>query len=214
MFTMIQALNTLLPAFCNTWTNKQYVCAAATKPNSVMYCVFMDSSDYKEALAYHTEINNVPFAKVFVKTILQYNGAILMGANSAVPTVAQAFSHEIFEIIVNINVNQWWQRADGSLVPCEVSDAVQGNIVPVRVGSILVGLSDYILPNWGDYQATKGPYNYLNTLSKPFQIARGGYNIVMKNGGVSSVFGILASPYVQSRGQAVVNEYYAMFPTF
>ena len=201
MFLMISALNTMLPAFCAAWSLKQYYCVAAPanmKPGtSGMFCVFLDNTDAANNLAYHTESSNIPFAKVFVKTILQYNGAILMGANNTVPTVAQAFAHEVFEMICNQNVNVWWQMSNGTLVPAEVTDPVQGNVVPVMVGSIKVGMSDYVLPAWCDPQATKGPYNFLNTLTKPFQVAKGGYMITMKNSAMNYVLGASATPYVQ-----------------
>jgi hypothetical protein len=202
MNIMITALNTLLPAFCAAWApgGQQWRCQAApTTMKSVKtpYCVFMDKSDYAGALAYHTETNNVPFGRVFVKTIMSYGGAIHMGKTTRSPTVAQAFSHEIFEIIGNQNVNIWWQSSSGNLVPGEVCDAVQGNLIPIKVGTVTVGLSDYILPVWADPQANKGPYNYMNTLTRPFQIAKGGYTIVMRNGSLSQVLGSSVVPYTE-----------------
>lgn len=199
MILMISALNTLLPAFCKTWSKTQYTVAQAPanfKPTD-LHCVFLDSSNVSGALAYHTETGNIPYSNVFVKTVLQYKGAILLGATNAVPTVAQAFSHEIFEMIANMNVNVWWQLSNGYLVPGEVCDPVEGNLVRVKVGSVTVGLSDYILPVWADPQATKGPYNYLNTLTKPFQLAKGGYVVLMRNGVAQNVFGRSASEYVK-----------------
>ena len=201
LILMISALNTLLPAFCSTWAPKckQYRVAVApigfkaTGP----HCIFMDTADVAGALAYHTETGNIPVSKIFVKTVLQYGGAILMGATDSVPTVAQAFSHEIFEMIGNFNVNVWWQLNSGYLVPGEVCDPVEGNLIKVRVGSVTVGLSDYVLPSWSDPQETKGPFNYLNTLTKPFQLARGGYVTLMRNGRVVNVFGIDASDYTK-----------------
>jgi len=205
MFLMISALNTMLPAFCATWSlgNKSYICQAAPKTalGTGMYCVFLDTSDSTGTLAYHTETGNIPFSRVFVKTVLQYGGAILMGATTRIPTVAQAFAHEIFEMIVNQNVNVWWQLSNGYLVPAEVSDPVQGNVVPVKVGGVTVGLSDYVLPVWSDPQANKGPYNFLNTLTKPFQLARGGYVILMRNGVLSYVLGTSVSPYHQYKAE-------------
>ena len=199
MALMIAALNTQLPAFCNAWNRPQYRCVAAPssmRPGSYMYCNFLDAADMQGALAYHTETNNVPFSRVFVKTILSYGGAIQMGATASVPTVAQAFSHEIYEMIGNQNVNVWWQRPDGNLVPAEVTDPVQGAIVPVKVGSITVGLSDYVMPNWADPQATARPFNFLNTLTRPFQVAKGGYVVLMRGGSMSYVFGASATSYV------------------
>lgn len=202
MALMITALNSQLPAFCTAWSinNTQFTCVAAPstmRPGNYMYCNFMDTADVQGALAYHTESSNVPYSRVFVKTILSYGGAIQMGSSSSVPTVAQAFSHEIYEMIGNQNVNVWWQRSDGNLVPAEVTDPVQGAIVPIRVGSVTVGLSDYVLPAWADPQATRGPFNFLNTLTKPFQIAKGGYVVLMKGGSMSYVFGADATPYIK-----------------
>jgi hypothetical protein len=149
------------------------------------------------ALAYHTEYSNVPVSNIYVKTILSYKGAILLGPTNSTPTVAQAFSHEIFEMICNMNVNIWWQLSNGLLVPGEVCDPVEGNVIRVRVGSATVGLSDYVLPDWSDPQATKGPFNYLNTLRKPFQVAKGGYVALMRNGVINNVFGMGASEYIK-----------------
>jgi hypothetical protein len=207
MFLMINAINTQLPAFCSHWgAGKQYVCQASpvpTGPKRSMYCVFLDESDSAGALAYHTEVGNVPLSKVFVKTVLKYKGAILMGASANVPTVAQAFAHEIYEMIANFNVNVWWQLSNGVLVPGEVCDAVEGNIVPINFGTSTVALSDYILPAWSDPQATVGPYNYLNTLTKPFQIAKRGYSIVMKNNATSQIMGASVTPYVQYKADII-----------
>ena len=208
MFLMINAINTMLPAFCTAWSIKQHICVSApanTKPGNAMYCAFLDNSTSANTLAYHTEFANVPYGEVFVKTILKYRGAILMGANKNVPTVAQAFSHEIFEMLINQNVNVWWQQSSGALVPAEVCDPVQGIAVPVKVGSVTVGLSDYVLPVWSDPQSTKGPYNFLNTLTRPFQVSKGGYVILMRNGVISNVFGEIVTPYIEYRAQNLIN---------
>ena len=215
MFLMINALNSLLPAFCSVWSPKPYICQAAPatikQGSSGLYCAFMDTSDVVGALAYHSESSAVSFGKVFVNTILKYNGAILIGATPSVPTVAQAFAHEIFEMIVNANVNTWWQRSDGSLVPAEVCDPVQGNAVTVKVGTSSVNLSDYILPAWANPQATIGPFNFLNTLTKPFQLAKGGYVIVMKGSTVSQVMGETVSDYVKWKADESAAELNAVF---
>jgi hypothetical protein len=100
-------------------------------------------------------------------------------------------------MIGNLNVIVWWQLSSGYLVPAEVCDPVEGNLVRVQVGSVTIGLSDYILPVWSDPQATKGPYNYLNTLTKPFQVAKGGYVALMRNGTVTNILGMEASDYIK-----------------
>jgi len=205
MFLMINAINTMLPAFCRAWSLKPCSCIAAPPNTRVgstgMYCVFLDTSTSPGTLAFHTETGNVPYGEIFVKTVLQYGGAMLMGSKNSVPTVAQAFSHEIFEMLVNPNINVWWQVSNSKLVPAEVCDPVQGSVVPIRVGSVIVGMSDYILPEWNDPQSTRGPYNFLNTLTRPFQMSKGGYLISMKAGGISYVFGSTASDYAQARSE-------------
>jgi hypothetical protein len=205
MFLMINAINVMLPAFCKTWSLKECTCIAApsnTKPGTNgMYCVFLDHSTSPGTLAFHTEYDNIPYGEIFVKTVLQYGGSVLMGANRTVPTVAQAFSHEIFEMLVNPNVNVWWQTSNTTLVPAEVCDPVQGMIVPIKVGSVMVGLSDYIFPEWNDPQSKKGPYHFLNTLRRPFQMARGGYLIYMKSGVISFVYGNSVTSLTQDRLQ-------------
>ena len=209
MFLIINAMNVMLPAFCKAWSLKQCTCIAApsnTKPGTNgMYCVFLDNSTSPGALAFHTEYDNVPYGEIFVKTILEYGGSVLMGANHTVPTVAQAFAHEIFEMLVNPNVNVWWQTSNTTLVPAEVCDPVQGRIVPIKVGAVTVGMSDYVLPEWNDPQSKNGPYNFLNTLIRPFQMGKGGYLIYMKMGVISFVFGETVTPFVQYRSQNVLD---------
>ena len=211
MFIMINALNVILPKFCTAWKIPLYKCIAApktTRPGSTgMYCVFLDTTDEPGAAAYHTASNNIALSKVFVKTIYSFGGAPLKGASLTVPTVAQAFSHEIYEMIINPKLNVWWQRSDQNLVPAEVVDAVQGNIVPITVGGVTVHLCDYLLPEWYNPQSKKGPYNYLNTLSKPFQIARRGYTIILAAGKYSYVFGSLASEYVKHCACSMMNTF-------
>ena len=211
MFIMINAVNVLLPNFCTSWRLPLYKCIAAPKTTipgvTGMYCVFLDTTDEPGAAAYHTASNNIAISKVFVKTIFTYNGVPLKGATPFIPTVAQAFCHEIFEMITNPKLNIWWQRPNQSLVPAEVVDPVQGNVVPVTVGGVTVYCSDYLLPEWHNPQSKKGPYNFLNTLSKPFQIARRGYAIVLAAGRYSHVFGSLASDYVKHCACNMVNAF-------
>ena len=216
MFLMINAINTMLPAFCKSWSLKEYTCIAAPSTTKVgstgMYCVFLDTSTAAGTLAFHTENANIPYGEVFVKTVLQYGGSILMGTNNTAPTVAQAFAHEIFEMLVNPNINVWWQVSNSTLAPAEVCDPVQGNIVPIKVGSVTVGMSDYILPEWNDPQSKKGPYNFLNTLISPFQMSKGGYLVSMKTGNISYVFGETSSEYAQKRSEYLLEYMKSVYP--
>jgi hypothetical protein len=190
---MVAAINKELPAFCRAWnlpTTQAYAVPLSAGATRATYTLtMMDDADVDDALGYHDEINNKPYGKVFARTVLS-NGGVLLYGGAHTPTVAQTLSHEVYEILVDFNCNIWWQARDGRLYAAEVSDPVQGNIVKVSVGAgVTVGLSDYVLPSWCDPQETRRPFNALNTLTRPFQLARGGYVIVMRGNQVENVFG-------------------------
>jgi hypothetical protein len=193
---MVVALNTLMPQFCRDWNlpNISIVYIGKNKNTTIpLQCILFDNADVAGALGYHDEtLNDLPYAKVFVKTTLQSGGAMLLGANASVPTVASVVAHEVFEMIVDLRANVWWMLANNStLYAAEVCDPVEGNLVIVQVpnGGPRVGLSDWILPAWSDPFAKSGPYNHLNTLRAPLTVDRNGYAIVLSNGNISYVFG-------------------------
>jgi hypothetical protein len=69
----------------------------------------LDKTYYPGSLGYHSEKKkNIPYAKVFVKTILSYKGTILYSTNPAIPAVSETVSHEIFELLIDFNANTWW----------------------------------------------------------------------------------------------------------
>lgn len=192
--TISIAINTILPIFCNDWTippvNVTYVKRGETTVIPLQ-CVVLDSSDVEGALGYHGETTDIPYARVFVKTILEYGGKILHTINSNLPTVAATISHEVLEMIVDLRANVWWGSADGNtLYAAEVCDPVQGNVVSVQPKDLpMVGLSDWILPAWADPQARVGPYNHTNTLTSPMTMDKGGYLITITGGKYGQIFG-------------------------
>jgi|694.fasta_scaffold00564_25 hypothetical protein len=203
---MVTALNTLMPQFCRDWVlpTTTIVYVGRGRTSTLPLKVYIRDMSYLEgALGYHDQTSNVPYGVVFAKTILQY-GVVLHSTTR--PTVAQTLSHEVFELLVDINANLWASRADGSLYAYEVSDPVQSNAVvvrvqtgmtPARVGIPIrpptpifttVTLSDWVLPRWFDDQETGGKFNHMNTIRKPFTLDRGGYAIVNNTGNVSLIF--------------------------
>ena len=193
---IVAALNSLLPKFCNDW-NMRPVSAVYYPRNTVspipLKCYIYDTTEAEAALGYHDEINDVPHAKVFVKIILENGGAVLAGEG---PTVSQKISHEVFEMLVDLRANCWWSDYSGStLYAAEVCDPVESNVVSVHVGTTLVQLSDWVLPAWSDPQASKGPFNHLNTLTNPMSVDKGGYLITQTNGATNTVTGCKISSY-------------------
>lgn len=199
---IVAALNILLPIFCTDWSlplvRATYVSKGAPITNPLR-CIILDDADVESALGYHDQSNDVPYAKVFVKTILKYKGSMLYNTDHTLPTIAQTISHEVFELLVDLRANCWWNAADGyTFYAAEVSDPVQGNIVKVQTkGGSLVGMCDWILPTWADPQAKIGPFNHLNTLKAPFTLDKGGYAITMTGGSYKNIFGSQISEFTK-----------------
>lgn len=200
--SITNALNSLLPTFCSDWNLKPVTVTYVPKGKATtipLKCFVLDNSDVQGALGYHYEDSDIPYAKIFVKTILDNSGVVLFSTNPHLPTVAAIISHEIFEMLIDIRANTWWNSANGSqLYAAEVCDPVESNIVKVQLkGAPAVGLSDWILPAWSDAQATKGPFNHMNTLKSPLTVDKGGYLIVLDAGQVNNVMGSKISAYTK-----------------
>jgi hypothetical protein len=192
---IVNTLNNLLPIFCKDWcipAIKSIYVKKGAKPTTPLVVNILDTPDALDALGYHDMSADTPYANVFVSPVVSNGGAILAGKDLTAPTVAQTVSHEVFEMIVDLRCNTWWMGADNStLYAAEVADPVQNNAVVVKFGSATVVHSDWILPAWSDPQATKGPYNHLNTLTGPFTMSPGGYLITLTTGQVNYQYGRL-----------------------
>lgn len=201
---MVAALNVLLPTFCSDWSitpvNAIYLQKASNiRPENVYYIYLMDTSDVSAALAYHDLLSDVPYGKVFAKTVLSNGGAIMYEPTLQKSTVAQALAHEVFELLIDPKCNTWWMNNDtGVLFSSEVSDPVESNVVVVTLpNNVKVGMSDWILPSWSNVQNKIGPFNHLNTVTAPFQI-KNGYAIVIRNAKVTNVYGESITPNTNS----------------
>ena len=217
--TMVSALNTLLPQFCKDWllasTTAVYV--GKGKTSSLRLKIYIrDTSDVAGALGYHDQMSDVPYGLVFAKTCLQY-GPILWSANLSLPTVAQTLSHEVFELLVDLNANLWASSLDGTMYAYEVGDPVESNAVVVRLQTGTtpakagipikpataiysnVTLSDWVLPRWFDPQATSGQFNHLNTVRAPLTLDSGGYAILSYGGNITQIFGVRVSAEKKAR---------------
>ena len=204
---MATALNALLPEFCNDWKIPLFTVIYVSKglteiPPNTYIIYLMDISDVDEALAYHDIRSDIPYGKVFAKTIIDNGGVLLYEPTLKQSTVAQSLSHEVFELIIDPRCNGWWMdRTTGILYASEVCDPVQSNIVVVSLKTgIHIGMSDWILPSWQDIQNTSGPYNHLNTLTAPFQI-KNGYAMQIKNSKLTTVYGDIEDPVTNSHSQ-------------
>lgn len=139
--------------------------------------VFMDSADVQGALGYHDLTpDGLPLSKVFVKTTLQDGQKVSVTA-----------CHELAEMLVDPAINLWSVGPKNVFYAYEMSDPVEEE--EFRIDGI--AMSDFVYPAY--FEAFRRPnsaqFDYLKKVTRPFQILKGGYAIIMKGGKVTQIFG-------------------------
>jgi len=143
--------------------------------------VFLDNADVAGALAYH-DLNpdGLPLAKVFVETTLKNGDQISVSA-----------SHELVEMLVDPAINMYTSGPDPKLMYAyESADPVEELSFPVND----IPMSDFVYPAYFESFRKPGSvqFDQMNQVTKPFQILKGGYQILFKNGKTSEVYGSTA----------------------
>ena len=143
--------------------------------------VFLDDADAPGALAYHDLTpDGLPQSKVFVKTTLD-NGDL----------VSVSASHELVEMLVDPAINLMSTGPDPKAVYAyESADPVEALSFKVKG----IPMSDFIVPAYFEGFRKPGSvrFDYMNKVKKPFEILKGGYQIIFKNGEWTQVFGSAA----------------------
>ena len=110
---IVKAINILLTSVCADWglSPIQLIIGSGNNyPNNSLF--LLDYTDSPGALGYHYEQNGNSYAKIFVRTILGYGGALLY-RDSTTFTVAQCICHELLEMIGNSETNKWYLDNNG-----------------------------------------------------------------------------------------------------
>jgi hypothetical protein len=140
--------------------------------------VFLDDADQPGALAYHDLTpDGFPQSKVFVRTTLG-NGDL----------VSVSASHELVEMLVDPAINLLTTGPKDELVYAyESADPVEELSFEVKG----IPMSDFVYPSY--FEAFHKPksvkFDHLGKVTKPFQILKGGYQIVLKNGKWTQLYG-------------------------
>ncbi len=139
--------------------------------------VFLDDADAPGALAYHDLTpDGLPESKVFVKTTLQNHDLVSVSA-----------SHELVEMLVDPATNLMTTGPQAKTVYAyESADPVEALTFNVKG----IAMSDFITPAYFEVfrKPNSARFDYMNKVTKPFQILKGGYQIIFKNGKWSEVF--------------------------
>jgi hypothetical protein len=144
--------------------------------------VFLDNADQPGALAYHDLTpDGLPEAKVFVETTLKDNQLVSVSA-----------SHELVEMLVDPAINMMTTGG-----PDPKATYAYESADPVEEESFAINgipMSDFVYPSYFESFHKPGSvqFDQMNKVTKPFQILSGGYQIVLKNGKESDVFGSAA----------------------
>jgi hypothetical protein len=140
--------------------------------------VFLDDADQPGALAYHDLTpDGLPVSKVFVKTTLDDKQLVSVSA-----------SHELVEMLVDPAINMMTTGPDPKTVYAyESADPVEESTFPVKG----IQMSDFVYPAYFEvfHKAKSVQFDHMKLVTKPFQILKGGYQIIMKNGKETQVFG-------------------------
>jgi hypothetical protein len=140
--------------------------------------VFLDNADAPGALAYHDLTpDGLPLSKVFVKTTIDDGELVSVSA-----------SHELVEMLVDPAINLMTTGPDPKTIYAyESADPVEA--LSFNVSGI--PMSDFVYPSY--FEAFHKPgsvrFDYLNKVKKPFEILKGGYQIIFKSGKWSQVYG-------------------------
>lgn len=150
---------------------------------SVQVLGLFDDSDSPGALGWHDRtVMGLPYGRVFAKTIQENGGSLFEGANS----ISATMSHELLEMAWDPNCDMFLPGPDGAEFAREACDAVEADGYELSNG---VWVSDFVLGDFFNQDAAPGAkLDFLGLVDRPFQTRPGGYQIVRKNGVVSSVF--------------------------
>lgn len=145
------------------------------------------------ALAYHyVQDDGVPAGKIGVKTTLDAGESVSVSA-----------SHEAVELQCDVFCASWsYSNRLRCLVATEACDPVQGD---TYMGSGSVAVSNFVTPAYftdDQHPIQMGPLDHLGNLTETFSIAPGGYQIQMKGGRVTNVFGDEVSEAVRAGKEA------------
>lgn len=179
-----QVTNDFSPAWAIPANSVTFQPKDAAPPRGGALLSIVDNPDQPGVLGWHTEGEDATiFGYVFAAPVLDNGGKVLTGATY---TVAATLSHEVLETIADPHVNLWATANDGFVVSQEVCDPVENGSYEIDG----VSVSNFVTPAWFDAQAASGtPLDHLGQVSKPFQIAKGGYFVHLKGGKPTQVFG-------------------------
>lgn len=135
--------------------------------------VFLDVADADNALAYHDLTpDGFPLSKVFVQTIVEAGASLTVAA-----------SHELVEMLVDPAINLLSLGPDPKAAYAyESADPVEADELAFKVDGF--DMTDFVFPSYfeGFRKPNSTRFDHEGKVTRPFQILKGGYQIVFKGG--------------------------------
>lgn len=168
--------------------------------------VLADNIDQKDALGYHfLTAGGIVSGPVGVRPVLDEGGVVLLDeANLQRPSVLSVLSHEVLEMLADPYANAWAigpERTEGALYAYEICDATESDQYVQELRGTRGAVSNFVLPNWFDPDAPPGTkVDFLGKCPGPFQIAPGGYMMVLGPGyQLQNIMGAECRPWKRER---------------
>ena len=163
--------------FAPVWGTPAKLVKASRPLKGAWAMVFLDNADAQDALGYHDLTpDGLPLSKVFVRTTLKDGAKVSVTA-----------SHELAEMLMDPAINMWSEGPNNVFYAYEMADAVEEEAFSING----IPMSNFVYPAYFEMfrKPRSAQFDYLRKVTRPFQILKGGYSIVMKNGKISQVFG-------------------------
>jgi len=177
---MVRAMQTFVDdCFAPVWGAPARLIKASKPKHGAWTMVFLDDADEADALGYHeTTKNGLPVSKVFVVPTMKQGDL-----------VSVTTCHELCEMLIDPTATMWCEGPGRSWWAYEVCDAVEEETFNVDG----VTMSNFVYPAYFEAFRLKKPrsaqYDHLKRVRRPFQILKGGYSIVHRNGHTKEKFG-------------------------
>lgn len=182
---MVKAIQKQVSAhFCPAWGLDARLVFNEEPPLAMKVFVKDQASEEdKGFLGYHF-VDGLPVTYVFAKDDIDENGEF-----------SSTLSHEILEMLADPDANLYAQgffrdkggRRHRAFVSYEVCDPVEASFYKIDG----VRVSNFVLPEWfePEHKDDDMKMDYMGELNGPFQLARGGYLDLLRNGKPKTIWG-------------------------
>lgn len=194
---LAQAIAVFAQQVCTAWglpaLNVIYGTTRGTGWNICIVDQFPNPAMTATAYGYHEVVNGQPIGYVRQNSFGSrsmfgfYLAPLIIKGKQITPQmttvgVASVAMHEVAEMIVDPNINQFAKDSLGRNWLMEICDHTTGNYA-INVSKTNVVSPDFTIPAFYKVGA-KGPYSYLNTPKAPFTLVKGAYGYYQSSTGV------------------------------